>query len=291
MLIKDLYKQKETVISFEIFPPKVDSPIETIYRTIDELRDLKPDFISVTYGSGGGNRDRTVEIASLVKNKYLTECLAHLTCITSTPEDTSNILQELERNGIRNVLALRGDMPEAFTRTSGMTYSYAKDLVGAIKKQTDFSIGAAAYPEGHISCGSLDQDIDYLKEKVNAGVDFLITQLFFDNELMYQFRDKLAQKGVDIPISAGIMPVLNKNQINRIIKLSGATLPAKFKRMMDKYEDNPEALKEAAIVYATEQIVDLLSAGIDGIHIYTMNKAEVARKIVNNITEIRYAIK
>lgn len=291
MLIKDLYAKKETVISFEIFPPKKDSPIETIYRTIDELRDLRPDFISVTYGSGGGSRDRTVEIASLVKNKYLTECLAHLTCITSTPEDTENTLKQLMENGINNILALRGDIPNEFKKTLDMPYLYAKDLIRNVNKQTGFCVGAAAYPEGHISCESIDRDIEHLKEKVDSGVDFLITQLFFDNELFYAFREKVRKKGIDIPISAGIMPVLNKNQINRMVELSGAALPNKFKRVMDKYENNPEALREAGIAYATEQIIDLLSSGIDGIHLYTMNKAEVARKIVNNITEIRSAIK
>lgn len=291
MLINDLYAEKETVISFEIFPPKKDSPIETIYRTIDELRDLRPDFISVTYGSGGGSRDRTVEIASLVKNKYLTECLAHLTCITSTPEDSENTLNQLMKNGIQNVLALRGDIPNEFKKTSDMPYLYAKDLIKTINKQSGFCVGAAAYPEGHISCENMDRDIEHLKEKVDAGVDFLITQLFFDNELFYNFREKVRKKGIAIPISAGIMPVLNKNQINRIIELSGAALPIKFKRVMNKYENNPEALREAGIAYATEQIIDLMSADIDGIHLYTMNKAEVARKIVNNITEIRSAIK
>lgn len=287
MLIKDIYKNRETVISFEIFPPQKDSPIETIYRTIDELRDLRPDFISVTYGSGGGNRDRTVEIASIVKNKYLTECLAHLTSITSTPLDTQNVLQQLKENGISNVLALRGDIPKDFEKTSEMSYLYAKDLIKAVKKDGNFCIGAAAYPEGHISCENLDRDIAYLKEKVDTGVDFLITQLFFDNELFYEFREKAAASGINIPISAGIMPVLNKKQISRIVELSGASLPPKFRRVMDKYENNPEALREAGIAYATEQIIDLLSSDIDGIHLYTMNKAEVARKIVNNITEIR----
>lgn len=290
MLIKDVFKQKETVISFEIFPPKVDFPIETVYETINELKDLNPDFISVTYGSGGGNSDRTVEIASLVKNKYGIECLAHLTCISSTFNATREILRLLKETGIDNILALRGDIPNGFEKNSDMTFAYAKDLVKTIVSNGSFCIGAAAYPEGHMECRDLDKDILHLKEKVDAGVDFLITQLFFDNELFYNFIDKAVKAGINIPISAGIMPVLNKNQIHRITQLSGASLTPKFVRMLDKYENNPDALKEAGIAYATEQIIDLLSWGIDGIHLYTMNKAEVARRIVYNISDIRSAI-
>lgn len=287
LLIKDIFKTKETVISFEIFPPKINYPIETIYETIDNLKDLHPDFMSVTYGSFGGSRDRTVEIASLVKNKYGIECLAHLTCIALTKEDTSKILELLRRNDIENILALRGDIPKDFEKTSKMPFVYAKDLIKSITNSGNFCIGGAAYPEGHIECENIEKDIKYLKKKVDAGLDFLITQLFFDNELFYSFMDRASKVGIDIPVSAGIMPVLNKNQIKRITELSGASLPPKFVRMLDKYEYNPEALKEAGIAYATEQVIDLLAWGIDGIHLYTMNKAEVARRIVSNISEIR----
>jgi methylenetetrahydrofolate reductase (NADPH) len=290
MDIREIFKTKETVISFEIFPPKKDYPIETIYETIEGLKDLNPDFISVTYGSGGGNRNRTAEIAAIIKNEYKIECLAHLTSITSTPNDTQKVLDQLSNNGIVNILALRGDLPSDFEKTSSMSFEYAKDLIRHITARGNFCIGAAAYPEGHIECENLDTDIKYLKEKVDAGADFLITQLFFDNEIYYKFMDKALKAGIKIPISAGIMPVLNKNQITRITELSGASLPPKFIRMLSKYENNPEALKEAGIAYATEQIIDLLSWGIDGIHLYTMNKAEVARRIVNNISEIRTTI-
>ena len=291
MLIRDIFKNKKPVISFEIFPPRKEYTIDTIFNTIYELKDLNPDFISVTYGSGGGSRDRTVEIASLIKNKYNIECLAHLACISSTDSEATEILDQLERNGINNVLALRGDLPIDFKRTGTMTYKYAKDLVSKIVNKGGFSIGAAANPEGHIESLNLKEDMKYLKQKVDAGVDFLITQLFFDNEAIYRFRESCLRANISVPISAGIMPVLNKNQIKRMVELSGASLPSKFIRIMDKYENNTEALREAGIAYATEQIIDLLSWGIDGIHIYTMNKADVTKRIVNNISEIRMSLK
>lgn len=287
MLIKDLYKDNKTVVSFEIFPPKKEYPVSTIYNTIEDLGDLKPDFISVTYGSGGGNRDRTVEIASIVKNKYDIECLAHLTCITATAEETDNVLSRLSENGISNILALRGDLPEGFEMKKDSPFRYAGDLVEYAARKEEFSIGAAAYAEGHIECKDLNRDIEFLKGKVDRGVDFLITQLFFDNELFYRFMDRAAAEGINIPVSAGIMPVLNKNQIKKMVELSGASLPGKFIRMLDRYEHNPDALREAGIAYATEQIIDLVSWGVPGIHLYTMNKAEVAKGIISNITEIR----
>lgn len=290
MHISNLYKKKDTVISFEIFPPKEDYPIEKLYTAIDDLKELNPDFISVTYGSGGGRRDRTVEIASIVKNKFKIECLAHFTCIDSSNSDTNDLISSLSNIGIDNILALRGDIPIDFQRKDRSELLFAKDLIKNIKNTGGFCIGAAAYPEGHIECNSLDLSIMHLKEKVDSGADFLITQLFFDNETFYNFKDKALSKGINIPISAGIMPVLNKNQIKRITELSGASLPKKFIRILDKYEYNPEALKEAGIAYATEQIIDLLAWGIEGVHIYTMNKAEVAKRIVSNIKEIRSTI-
>ncbi len=289
MFIKDIFLKKSPVISFEIFPPKKEYPIEIIYDTVEGLKGLNPDFISVTYGAGGSNKDRTIEIASTVKNKYGIETLAHLTCYTSTKKETEFILEKLKRNNIDNILALRGDPP--INKFHGKSdYKYAKDLVRHIKKIGKFSIGAAAYPEGHIECNSLDKDIENLKQKVDCGVDFLVTQLFFDNEKFYEYKDKLIKKNIDIPIMAGIMPVLNKKQIKKMVSLSGATLPKKFIRILNKYEYQPEALKEAGIIYATEQIIDLLSWGVDGIHIYTMNKPKIASEIVQKFSSIRYAI-
>lgn len=289
MQIKDLFNKNKTLLSFEIFPPKKDYPIETIFNTIDELKDLEPDFISVTYGAGGTSKDRTIEIASKIKNDYQIEALAHLTCISSTQKEIKEMLEALKNNHIENILALRGDMPEdqEAIDTSQLNYRYAKDLIKYINDIGGYSVGAACYPEGHVDCNNRIQDIKHLKEKAESGVDFLITQLFFDNELFYRFMEELDLAGVNIPVSAGIMPVLNSKQILRIQKLSGCSLPPKFKRILEKYEHNPQALKEAGEAYALEQIIDLMAWGIDGIHLYTMNKSETARKIAQNIKTIR----
>jgi methylenetetrahydrofolate reductase (NADPH) len=289
MLIKNLFTGKKPVISFEIFPPKKDSDIETIYSTIDGLKDLNPDFISVTYGAGGSTSNKTIEIASIIKNKYYIESLAHLTSVSLSKEKLNNILTELKKNNINNILALRGDFPHDMSEEDKVNrdFLYASDLAAEIKNNGGFSIGGACYPEGHLESINLENDILNLKKKVDNGTDFLITQLFFDNELFYKFKEAALKNSITIPVSAGIMPVTSKKQIERIVELSGATLPAKFKRIMDKYEHNPQALKEAGIAYATEQIIDLLSWGIDGIHLYTMNRPETARKIIQNIAQIR----
>jgi methylenetetrahydrofolate reductase (NADPH) len=293
MFIKDMYIKRKPVISFEVFPPKKDYPIETIYNTVEQLKDLNPDFISVTYGAGGSNKDRTLEIASIIKNKYGIESLAHLTCITSTKNEIEDLLKSFQKNNITNILALRGDLPSDpdFEFPNPLHYEYAKDLITHVKNFKTFSIGAAAYPEGHIDCSCLDSDIALLKQKIDSGTDYLITQLFFDNELFYTFKEKLEMQNINIPVSAGIMPVLNKNQIQRIVSLCGVNLPKKFIRIMDRYEHNPEALKDAGIAYATEQIIDLLSSGIDGIHLYTMNRPQTTKKIIENISNIKDILK
>lgn len=287
MRIKELFNNKP-VISLEVFPPKPETPIDTIFDTIDALSDLKPDFMSVTYGAGGSSRSNTVKIADIIKNKYGIEALAHLTCINSTKEDIESVLEQLKNSNIENVLALRGDIPNGETSSClDSHYKYAKDLINHIKESGSFCIGAACYPESHIECRDSVKDLKNLKQKVDCGADFLITQLFFDNNLFYSFKEKLDILGVTVPVSAGIMPVINKKQIERITSLCGATIPPKFRRMLDKYENNPEALKEAGIAYAAEQIIDLLSYGVDGIHLYTMNRPEVARQIISHISNIR----
>lgn len=289
MKIKELYEQKKTVISLEIFPPKLDSPVETVFKTLDELKDINPDFISVTYGAGGKAKDRTVEIASKIKNEYHIECLAHLTCISSTKEQIKETFETMRKNNIENVLAMRGDIPESpdFDFPNPLQYEHAADLIKEVKAEGNFCIGAACYPEGHVDCNSKVQDIKFLREKVSMGADFLITQLFFDNELFYRFMDEIDLAGINIPVSAGIMPVLNKNQIVRITKLAGCQLPPKFKRIIDRYEDNPAALKEAGEAYAIEQIIDLMAWGVKGVHLYTMNKPDTAKRIIGNIENIR----
>lgn len=290
MYIKELFNKKP-VISLEIFPPKPTTPIASIYNTLEGLKNLKPDFISVTYGASGTSKAYTVEIADIIKNKYHIEALAHLTCYNSTKEEINSILKKLKEKNIENILALRGDLPKDCDNhvfaDADANLNHANDLVRLINSYGGFSIGGACYPEGNIDCKSTLEDLRNLKEKVSGGIDFLITQLFFDNEIFYSFKEKLDILGTSVPVSAGIMPVINKKQIERITSMCGATLTPKFKRILYKYEHNPEALTEAGIAYATEQIIDLLSFGVDGIHLYTMNRPDVARKIINDISNIR----
>lgn len=292
MKIKELFEKKKTVLSLEVFPPKITSPVEVIYETLDQLRDIQPDFMSVTYGAGGKAKDRTVEIAAKIKHDYGIESLAHLTGISSTKDEVAENLVYLKQNGIENVLALRGDIPEdpGFEFPTPLHYEYAADLIQEIRRDGEFSIGAACYPEGHVTAKSRIQDVKYLRNKVDQGVDFLITQLFFDNEVFYRFMEEIDLAGITVPVSAGIMPVLNKGQILRITKLSGCEIPKKFQRILDRYEYNPEALKEAGEAYAIGQIIDLMAWGVDGIHLYTMNKADTAHRIIDSIGNIRKSL-
>lgn len=288
MYIRDLFNRKP-VISLEVFPPKPDAPLDNVLKVIEEVQDLKPDFISVTYGAGGNSRAYTVEIADIVKNRYNIEALAHLTCVGSTKEDILNLAKQLKNKNIKNILALRGDLPQNQDKNipTIVDYQYAQDLINELKPAGDFCLGAACYPEGHLESQSLNQDIKNLKAKVDSGADFLITQLFFNNKVFYDFLEKIDILGISCPISAGIMPVINKNQIERITNLCGATLTPKFKKILEKYEHKPEALKEAGVFYATEQIIDLLANGVDGVHLYGMNRPEVVKQIFTNIDTIR----
>ena len=276
MRIRDIFAEK-TVFSFEIFPPKKTSPLEIIYKTLDDLRDLKPDFISVTFGAGGsGNGHLACDVASKIKENGITPVL-HLPCINYTREEISAVLEELKTRGIENILALRGDInPDVPPKKDFM---YASDLISYIRSQGELDIAGACYPECHPEAASLDEDILNLKKKVMAGADHLITQLFFDNDIFYRFREKVTAAGIDVPIEAGIMPVVNKKQIERMVTKCGASLPQKFVKIMQKYENNPDALRDAGIAYAADQIIDLAASGVDGIHLYTMNNAYVARRI------------
>ncbi len=283
MHIVDLFNKKKPVVSFEIFPPKPDYPVDTVFNTLEKLKDLSPDFISVTYGAGGSNRERTVEIASTVKNRCDIECLSHLTCVCSSHHDIDLVLEDLKKNNIENILALRGDIPQGYSATEAFTeFQYASDLVKHIKANTDCCIAAAAYPEGHIESNNIDKDIEFLKQKVNIGVDFLITQLFFDNALFYGFREKVLQTGIKVPISVGIMPVLNANQIKRITTLCGAAIPTKLAHIIAKYGDHNDDFEKAGIEYASNQVQDLLQNNVDGVHLYTMNKPEQITQIMHN---------
>ena len=285
MRIKDLYCSKQPVMSLEVFPPNPDYPLETIYRTIEALRDLQPDFISVTYGAGGTSRERTVEIASHIKKAYQIETMAHLTCVGHAPEEIEAILKELAAKDIENVLALRGDPPQGETNYSAPPghYRYAVEMVKQIRRDHAFCVGAAAYTEGHIESRRWQDDWDHLKAKVEAGVDFLITQLYFDNRVFYNFKENILRMGVNVPVSAGIMPVLDSKRIRRMINLSGASIPAKLLQILDKYGDDPVEFEKAGLDYAINQINDLLQNGVEGIHYYTMNRAEQTRTVFQNL--------
>lgn len=284
MKIKELFKQKQPTISFEVFPPNKIYTLEKVYEVIDELSLLKPDFMSVTYGAGGSTRRNTVDIASKIKNINNIEALAHLTCIGATKKEIDEILKDLNKNNIENIMALRGDIPQECENKIG-EFSHANDLIKYIKEYGDFSIGGAFYPEGHQETNDL-LDLFNLKTKVDSGTDFLISQIFFENEKFYKFKEKLGKLNIKTPLIAGIMPITNGKQIRRITSMCGCSIPEKLKKILDRYEDNPIAMREAGIAYAMEQIIELISDDIAGIHIYTMNRVEASKKIMENIGNI-----
>ena len=281
MKISDKFQKGKCVFSLEIFPPKRDMPPDTVYKTIDSLVKLSPAFISVTYGAGGTSGDNiTGEMAEYIKSRGV-DPAAHLTCVSNTKADIDILLDDLKAKGIENILALRGDInPE---RPPKHDFEHAVDLVRYIRKHGDFHISGACYPECHTDAASFPEDICHLKEKVDAGVTHLMSQLFFDNEAFYRFLDMARCAGINVPIEAGIMPVTNKKSIERMVSITGASLPAKFTRIMARYENDPEALRDAGIAYAVDQIVDLISSGVDGIHLYTMNNPYVAEKIYSAV--------
>lgn len=284
MKVTDILKSKKAALSFEVFPPKTKPKYESVLSAVKGIAGIKPDFVSVTYGAGGGgNNDYTVNIAKEIKALGVTP-LAHFSCICHTKADVKEKLIELKSLGIENVLALRGDLPEDFG--GALDYSYANELVEDIKAFGGFCIGGACYPEGHPESKTLFSDIENLKKKVDAGCDFLTTQMFFDNDIYYSFLSKVQAGGIFVPVIPGIMPVTNAAQIKRITGLSGSYLPPRFRRIVDRYGDNPLAMKQAGIAYATEQIIDLYANGINAVHIYCMNKPDVAAAIKANLSEI-----
>lgn len=285
MSISSLFRDKKTVISFEIFPPKRYGALVNLTETIQSLKALNPNFISVTFGAGGNSVNAsTWEIARTIKEEFNIEPLVHLTCMSYSKEDINNILLKLKGLGIYNILALRGDNSPEYPPKNDFTY--ASDLISYINNYGGFSISAACYPEGHLESKNLVQDTLNLKKKVDAGATHLISQLFFDNNLFYSFLERKSIAGIDVPIDARIMPVVNKKQIERMVSLCGASLPIKFKRVLEKYEDKPEALRDAGIAYAIDQIIDLISQGVDGIHLYTMNNPVIAERILSGFTSL-----
>lgn len=286
MRLTELLNSDKITISCELFPPKQGAQLENYRNIVRDMAKLKPAYMSVTYGATGGTSDYTVELADEVRNANGIPALAHLTCASSTKEKVAEVIRELKEKQIENILALRGDIPKEADFPLPNQYHHASELIADIKAQGDFCIGGACYPEGHPEAETTSEDLEHLKEKVDAGCEFLTTQMFFDNNILYNFMYKALKKGIDVPVVAGIMPVTNAAQIKRIISLSGNMVPPRFLSIVDRFGENPAAMKQAGIAYATEQIIDLIANGIHHVHIYTMNKPDVAGAILQNLSEI-----
>lgn len=286
MKIIDRLNEDSIHISFEVFPPKTDEGFEKVISAVDEMSQLNPAFISVTYGAGGGTSKNTAKIAYHIKNELNTLSLAHLTCASSTKEEVSLVIENLKELGIENILALRGDLSPDMNFPDSDRFRYAYELVTEIRKHGDFCIGAACYPEGHVENEHKEDDIRYLKQKVDSGVDFLTTQMFFDNDIHYNFLYRIREAGITVPVLPGIMPITSAAQMKRSQELSGTVFPRRFLSILDRFGNSPAAMKQAGIAYATDQIIDLLANGVKNIHIYSMNKPEVAAAIMNNLSEI-----
>ena len=284
MKIIDIIKGSKPSLSFEVFPPKSFDSLLTVRGVAEEIAELQPGYMSVTYGAGGSTDIYTSEIAFAIAQKGVTP-LAHLTCIGADEISVENILNKLKSRGVENILALRGDLPLGVEKHEGV-YAHASDLVSKIRQLGGFCIGGACYPEGHPESASIDDDIANLKIKTDAGCEFLTTQMFFDNDIIYRYMDKLISAGVDVPVVPGIMPVTNAKQIGRIVSISGNVLPKKFMRIIERYGDDPEAMKQAGVAFATEQIIDLYAGGFNAVHVYSMNKPDVARSIQSGVSKI-----
>lgn len=289
MKISDLLKKDTLSLSFEVFPPKTETAFESVKTATEEIAKLRPSFMSVTYGAGGGTSKYTLNIAKNIKELYGVPTLAHLTCVSSSKDMVSKKIEEIKAAGITNVMALRGDIPAGLENADrgSWDYQHAIDLIYELKKaDADFCIGGACYPEIHPESSNQKEDIKRLKEKVDAGCEFLTTQMFFDNNLLYAFLYKIREAGITVPVIPGIMPITNANQVERSIKLSGSFMPQRFKSIVDKFGSDPAAMKQAGIAYATDQIIDLYANGITNVHVYSMNKPDVAEKIQSNLSDI-----
>ena len=286
MKIIDKLNEDRIHISFEVFPPKTDAGFEKVKDATDKIAQLNPSYISVTYGAGGGTSKNTARIASHIKHELGVESLAHLTCASSTKEEVRQVIENLKQLEIENILALRGDIIPGMTFPSEDRFHYAYELVEEIKKHGDFCIGAACYPEGHVENEHKEDDIKYLKQKVDSGVDFLTTQMFFDNDIHYNFLYRIREAGITVPVLPGIMPITTAAQMKRSQELSGTVFPRRFLALLDRFGDYPDAMKQAGIAYATDQIIDLLANGVKNIHVYSMNKPEESAKIMENLSEV-----
>ena len=286
MKIIDRLLEDKIHISFEVFPPKTDAGYEKVRSATEQIAGLPPSYISVTYGAGGGTSKNTAKIASYIRDELGVESLAHLTCASSTKAEVQTVIENLKALGIENILALRGDIPEGMVVPSEDRYHYAYELVEAIRRSGDFCIGAACYPEGHVENEHKEDDIKFLKQKVDSGVDFLTTQMFFDNDIHYNFLYRIREAGITVPVLPGIMPITSAAQMKRSQELSGTVFPRRFLAMLDRFGDHPKAMEQAGIAYATDQIIDLLANGVKNIHIYSMNKPHIAAKIMENLSEV-----
>ncbi len=289
MKLTDFLNREGLSLSFEVFPPKTDTAFESVRHATEEIARLRPSFMSVTYGAGGGTSRYTLDIAKNIKANYGVPTLAHLTCVSSTKETVRARIADIRAAGIQNVMALRGDIPKELEQSdrSGWDYRHAVELVRELRESgEDFCIGGACYPEIHPESPNQKADIRYLKEKVEAGCDFLTTQMFFDNNLLYTFLYKIREAGITVPVIPGIMPITNGNQVERAVKLSGSFMPQRFKALVDKFGHTPAAMKQAGIAYATDQIIDLFANGITNVHVYSMNKPDVAAAILRNLSDI-----
>ena len=289
MKLKELLKKDGFSVSFEVFPPKNDSAFDSVKHATEEIARLKPSFMSVTYGAGGGTSKYTLDIAKNIKERYGVPTLAHLTCVSSTRATVKERIEDIRKAGIENIMALRGDVPKEMEGEdrSKWDYTHAIALVRELKESgADFCIGGACYPEIHPESENQREDIKHLKEKVDAGCDFLTTQMFFDNNLLYNFLYKIREAGITVPVIPGIMPITNANQIERAIKLSGSFIPQRFKSLVDKFGSSAAMMKQAGIAYATDQIIDLFANGMRNVHVYSMNKPDVAEAIQRNLSDI-----
>lgn len=289
MKISDILNDGKLSLSFEVFPPKTETAFESVKEAVNEIATLKPSFMSVTYGAGGGTSKYTLDIAKNIKDVYGVPTLAHLTCVSSSKEKVDSMIKDFKDAGIKNVLALRGDIPADMLNDdrSNWEFKHATDLIYKLKSaDADFCIGGACYPEIHPESLNKKDDFTHLKEKADAGCDFFTTQMFFDNNLLYNFLYRIREMGINIPVVAGIMPITNAKQIERAIKLSGSFMPQRFINLVDKFGDDPKAMMQAGIAYATDQIIDLYANNITNVHIYTMNKPEIARAIQSNLSDI-----
>jgi len=285
MKITEIFRKNEITVSLELFPPKPGTGFENIKEVVRDCAALAPSFMSVTMGAGGGGSQNTLEVVREVQHENNITALAHLVAVSLGREEIADLLAGLKSSGITNIMALRGDLPPGATENTGY-YRYASDLIAEIHKNGDFCVGGGCYPEGHPEAETLHKDIEHLKIKVDAGCEFLTTQMFFDNNVLYNFMFRLLKNGIDVPVVAGILPVTNAKQIDRIFKLSGAPVPPRFKAIVDRFSHSPRAMRQAGIAYATEQIIDLIANGINNIHIYTMNKPKNAADIMQNLSEI-----